>query len=374
MTRVLVVGQTPPPYGGQAIMIQSLLDGELQGVELFHVRMAFSRSMDEVGKLSAHKVLHTARVLGAIVYMRLRHGTDTLYYPPSGPSRGALLRDCALLLPTRWLFARTVFHFHAGGTATKLATLSLLERMLVRLALDAPDCSVRTSPLSPPDGEALHSRLDVVVPNGIEDPLASLPEGAVERAGGGRPVILFAGLLCASKGIDVLVEAAELLAREGRDFEVRAIGAWESPAYREQVLARVAALGLSERVRFPGVLTGERKTDAFSAADIFCFPSFFEAETFGVAVLEAMAFALPVVASDWRGLPALVADGVTGFVVPTHDARAVATKLAVLLDQPDRRRAQGAAGRDLFLSRYTRARYLEGMRQVFLRVAGEVAP
>lgn len=370
MTRVLVVGQTPPPHGGQAIMIESLLAGRLPGVELFHVRMAFSRTMNEMGKPSGHKLLHAAHLIGSIVYGRFRHRASTLYYPPSGPSRGALLRDYALLVPTRWLFAKTVLHFHAGGTSEAYARLSLPEKLLFKLAFCGADCTIRTSPLSPDDGAALRSKLDVIVPNGVEDPFpASAPRPAV----GGRPVILFAGLLCRSKGVDVLVEAARLLAASGVDFELRAIGAWQSAAYRASVRARIERLGLGDRITFPGVLTGADKARAFGEASVFCFPSYFEAETFGVAVLEAMAYAIPVVTTRWRGLPALVEDGATGFVVEVRDSVAVADKLRVLLADPERARAMGEAGRAVFVASYTREHYLARMREVFLQVAGEGA-
>ena len=50
---ILVVGQTPPPYHGQAVMVEKMLDGNYDDVELSHVRMAFSEDVDEVGKLGS---------------------------------------------------------------------------------------------------------------------------------------------------------------------------------------------------------------------------------------------------------------------------------------------------------------------------------
>ena len=48
MVRILVVGQTPPPYGGQAIMIERMLQHEYTHAKLFHVRMVFSSEIDEI--------------------------------------------------------------------------------------------------------------------------------------------------------------------------------------------------------------------------------------------------------------------------------------------------------------------------------------
>ena len=63
MKKVVFVGQTPPPYGGQALMIQRIKEGHYDGVQLFHVRMAFSKEMDEIGKASFFKVVHLFKVV-----------------------------------------------------------------------------------------------------------------------------------------------------------------------------------------------------------------------------------------------------------------------------------------------------------------------
>ena len=55
--RILVVGQTPPPFGGQALMIQLLLDGAYEDIELVHVRMSFSKELKSTGKFKFVKLL-----------------------------------------------------------------------------------------------------------------------------------------------------------------------------------------------------------------------------------------------------------------------------------------------------------------------------
>ena len=54
--RILVVGQTPPPYGGQAVMVQFLLDGKYHDIELVHVRMFFSRELKSTGTIKITKL------------------------------------------------------------------------------------------------------------------------------------------------------------------------------------------------------------------------------------------------------------------------------------------------------------------------------
>ena len=61
MKKILVLGQTPPPYGGQAIMIKTFLEGNYSHIKLFHIRMSFSKDMDEMGKVKIRKIFHLFR-------------------------------------------------------------------------------------------------------------------------------------------------------------------------------------------------------------------------------------------------------------------------------------------------------------------------
>ena len=76
-------------------------------------------------------------------------------------------------------------------------------------------------------------------------------------------------------------------------------------------------------------------------------------EGFGIPAAEAMGCELPVVASDAGGLPEVVEDGVTGYVVPKGDADALADALHSLLDDPDLGRRMGVAGRNRSLERFS---------------------
>src|SRR5450759_4880111 len=108
---VLVVGQTPPPVHGQAVMIQELLDGQYAGIALHHVRLNFSRSIDEAGAFQVRKLFVLLKTLTDIFIGRWRSQAQILYYPPAAPMFNSVIRDMCLLICTRWLFKYTVFHF-----------------------------------------------------------------------------------------------------------------------------------------------------------------------------------------------------------------------------------------------------------------------
>ncbi len=102
-------------------------------------------------------------------------------------------------------------------------------------------------------------------------------------------------------------------------------------------------------------------------AEVFCFPT--RNDAFPVVLLEAMAFELPVVATRSGGIPAMVVDGVTGFVVDIHDANALADRLAVLHGDAGLRERMGRLGRQKYLHEFTAKKHLERMEQVFVDIA-----
>ena len=115
MEDVLLVGQTPPPVNGQTTMIEELLRGRYQGIRLHHVRMTFSRNIEEVGNFQLRKILILLSTLIEIVRARFKSRARILYFPPAGPTLIPVIRDIVLLVGIRWMFQFTVFHFHAAG-------------------------------------------------------------------------------------------------------------------------------------------------------------------------------------------------------------------------------------------------------------------
>jgi glycosyltransferase involved in cell wall biosynthesis len=373
---VIVVGQSPPPYGGQAIMIGRFVKSKLAGVNLVHVRMGFSSNMDEVGRVRFSKITHMLGLIARIIYHRFANRARILYYPPAGPDRVPMFRDFIVLIATRWLFQRTIFHYHSGGISELYDELPRWQQWFFRRAYFGADAAIRLAEMNPEDGKKLEAKREFVIPNGIDDPfpdfvaLQTLPTISPQR----KLRILFVGILRESKGVSVLIEACGKLVPRGVPFEVELMGQWNSSEFADSVRRRIQELNLNEHIRFLGLLTGDEKFAAYCRADVLCFPTFFNNETFGVVLVEAMACGLPTVSTRWRAIPAVVDDGETGFLVEPHDADAVADKLAILASDVGLRSRMGQAGRSKFLREFTFTRHEALMRRALLETAGVKTP
>ena len=332
-------------------MIEKLLQGRFDRIRLFHVRLAFSEDMESVGRFAFRKVIILFTTIVEIWIARFQYQTPVLYYPPSGPNKVPVLRDIVLLCCTRWLFRKVVFHFHAGGVSGFAPQLPSMLRPLFRLAYQRPALAIRTAEQNPEDGKALNSDRSVVVPNGIEDMRGSIEE---RNAAPGEPItILFTGVLIPSKGVSVLLEAFKLAIDKGIDARLQLMGKWGDQAFQRECETFVHVNGISDRIEFLGVKRDAEKHRYFAQCDIFCFPSFFEAESFGLVLVEAMQFAKPVIGTQWRGIPSVVQHERNGFLVPVHDHGAVADRLIELARDPALRLRMGAEGRRIFEEKFT---------------------
>ena len=170
-----------------------------------------------------------------------------------------------------------------------------------------------------------------VIPNPI--PLAEIRSEKGTPVSSDRPhVVAGMGRLAPEKGFDVLIRAFALSAAELPDWGLVILGEGSERATLESI---VAELDLQDRVRLPGVLD-----DPFSAlrrADLFVLSS--RSESFGNALVEAMACGLPVIATQcWSRSPGLVRDGVDGILVPPDDVDALAAAMSELMGDEARRR------------------------------------
>jgi glycosyltransferase involved in cell wall biosynthesis len=363
--KILVLGQTPPPYHGQALMIQQLVEATFTRIRTYHVRMSFSDSMSSVGRASTGKVVHLAGVVRRALQMRLRHQIPVLYYPPAGPTPAAVMRDMMILGALRPFFSRVIFHFHAAGLSDFLETKSPALRRLARAMYGRPDAAIQISALASPDAQFFGTRRLAIIPNGIED--AALPYLDRDRAAEERVRVLFVGAISEAKGTRLLLEAVRELAARRSDFTLWMMGQFSSEAYEREVRGFCRDHQLDHVVSFLGLQVDDDKWRYFHRADILCHPSYLE--SFGNVLVEAMMFRLPVVATRAGGMPDIVESGVTGSLLADFSPGGLAAALEQLIAEPEMRQRMGKQGRRRYLERFTLDTHLQRMENFLYDVA-----
>jgi glycosyltransferase involved in cell wall biosynthesis len=161
-----------------------------------------------------------------------------------------------------------------------------------------------------------YCRVDAVIYNGID--LASIPFRERPAA---PAYLLYAGRMAPEKGVEDALEIAE---RAGRRL-LLAGGIYDADYFEQRIRPRLAALG--DRAEYLGLQPREHLYDLMAGAEALLVPSKWD-EPFGIVASEAQAAGAPVIAYTRGGLTEVIADGVTGFLVPPDDISAAAAALA----------------------------------------------
>lgn len=161
---------------------------------------------------------------------------------------------------------------------------------------------------------------------GVDD--ATLMRAAMALPAG--PKLLCVARLEERKGHRVLLEAVHALRRRGVDLHLTLIG---DGSLRESLETDVRRLGLTRDVRFAGWASGRDTLDAMQSARLVVLPSF--AEGLPIVLMEAMALGRPVISTSVAGIPELVVDGITGWLVGPGDPQGLASAIEAALGARD---------------------------------------
>jgi len=156
-------------------------------------------------------------------------------------------------------------------------------------------------------------------------------------------LVVQVGQIIPEKGVPDLLEAAAKVCLINRAVHFLFVGDGE---FLSEYRSQADHLGITDRVIFTGPLADPLSTGVFAAADLICQVSRWE-EAFGFVIAEAMAVARPVLATRTGGIPELVADGVTGYLVERGDVEAIAGRIQDLSRQPELCVRLGATGRNV---------------------------
>jgi len=188
----------------------------------------------------------------------------------------------------------------------------------------------------------------IIVPNHIDTDFfkPAVDEKEKEKLkkqfGFSKNVLVYMGRVSYEKSIDVIMRAMPIIAEKSREATFVIIGGGPE---REKLEILAKHLGIENKVRFMGFLYGRELALALQASDVFVTAS--KSENFPLSIIEAMASGLPVVAASALGLPEIVEDGRSGFLVPPDKPEEMAERVLKLFYERPLLEKFSAASREL---------------------------
>jgi glycosyltransferase involved in cell wall biosynthesis len=184
-------------------------------------------------------------------------------------------------------------------------------------------------------------------------------------------VLLWLGIFMPHRRLQDAIEALALVKKRGLRVKLLLAGstrAW--PKYGDSLKALAISLGLQQDVSFAGKIADEEIRDFYCACDAFLFPN--DQQTWGLAVLEAMACGCPVLVSEGAAVHEVLTNNQTAILFPPRDPATLAGCIERLIKEPALRLAIAEAGMQLARTQYNWQRFASHVSEVFGRVAREV--
>jgi glycosyltransferase involved in cell wall biosynthesis len=364
---VIIVGPTPPPTHGVAVLTALLLESRTirQDFEIIHIDTSDRRGLENIGRFEIRNAL--LAIQHAIAFnLALLRSKEAICYFPNAQNLWGFLRDALFLLPARFCRRSVIVHFHGAGFQDFYHTSNPVVRWLVRLSLTRVARVLVLAPTLEGQFSGIISPERVrVVTNGIPDPFGELP---VRASNPPVKTVLHLTNLGREKGIFEVLEVARYLRDRSINARIQAVGCWLRPTDQRDALAFVAEHGLEDYVVFPGPAYGEDKWRLFREADVFLFPPS-GVEGMGLVLLEAMAAALPIVAAAQGGILDAVSDQVNAELILVGDTPALCQAVERLLADSDARLRMGQASRRLFKLRFSADRWTADIATQFREVS-----
>lgn len=352
--KILFILHLPSPVHGSSVVGKQVADlaGRQTDLDSRFINLSTSASVDDIGRMRLRKLTTYLTILGKTFFALLSKRWDRVYIAIT--VKGAAFYKDVLVVGLVKLFRRPIiYHLHNKGVATRQNRF--LDKWLYRFVFRKSKVILLSKYLYPDISRFVKDENVYFCPNGIPDPLGHL----VDRSNrSGPPIVLFLSNLIESKGVYVLLQACKLLKERGIAFHCQFVGG-EGDIRATEFNAKVSELGLSDCVTYLGKKFGKDKDAIFEGADLFVLPTHYHNECMPLVLLEAMAWGLPVVSTPEGGIPDVVIDGETGFLVQQQDSSALAAKLEAIIKDPELSQRMGTVGRIRYENFFTERQFMQ---------------
>lgn len=353
--KILFIMHMPPPVHGAAMVGQYIHDSKLinEKFEGHYINLTTAKNLQDIGKVGFRKFVDFVKLLRRIRKSLKTINPELVYVTPNACG-GAFYKDYIVVQMIKRMGCQVVVHYHNKGVSTRQNRFFdsfLYQRFFKGIKV------ILLSECLYGDVKKYVKREDVFVcGNGIPDVIensACSETVASDHIDGKVPHVLFLSNLLISKGVVVLLNSLKVLKEKGCRFVCDFVGGETVEMDAAMFQAEVAKRELEGMVVYHGRKYGNDKEAFLNAADMFVFPTFYHNECFPLVLLEAMEHGVACISTTEGGIPGIIDDGKTGFLVPKHDAETLAEKIQTLLSDAALRQRMGEAGREKFEKEFT---------------------
>lgn len=327
---------------------------------LIHLDLSDHRDTHTLGRWDFTNIWLALKQYCRLVWLILRH-RPALVYIPAGQTTVGYLRDAVFIMISKVFGRKVICHLRGGNFLNWYKGTSSLMRSIVRFVHSKVDAQiVLADNLRPLFNWIIPEERIFTIPNGLDipDPNRKPPAAPLH--------VLYLSNYIRTKGVMEVLSAAWLLRDRKEQIHFRLAGGWNEKE-TESGIRKFCSDKPELNITFSGPVSGEEKERLLLEADVFVLPTYYENEGLPWALVEAMAFRLPLVSTRHAAIPSCLAEGVNGFFVEKKDADSLASALIRYLDDPGLIGKQGMASRQRYEEHFTEASMIGGLRRAFTK-------
>ena len=265
--------------------------------------------------------------------------------------------------------ARLSLRFY--GAELVLADRLWAVRSFIRVFLKRADTVDAISTYTAGRARAIYERDFSIIPYGSPLEMSVEANGDVAEKSSTTKSVLFVGRLVERKGVEYLVRAMPLLRDRGVDAHLTVVG---NGHWEREINEAIDESAARDLVTLAGRVSDDEKARLFEQCDVYVHPAIIDGrgdtEMLGVVLIEAMAYAKPLIASDVGGIPDVVKDGETGLLVPEKDPQRLAQAMERVLTDDELAEKLGKAGHALLDTYFSWDRITDCMIAEYEQVDG----
>ncbi len=364
--KVLFLLHLPPPVHGSSIVGVNIKNSVLinKSFRCSYVNLNSSSNLADVGKINIKKVFGFFFTFVELFIIIIKK-RPKLCYLALTTTGTAFYKDFLIVVLLKLFQVKLVYHLHNKGIS--LHQDNAINKFCYRFVFKNTKVILLSQYLYADIQSFVPQSNIYICPNGIDSKCVKKQTDAMKSSVKSVPQLLFLSNMFESKGVLVLLEALALLKQKQLKFECVFIGE-EKDISSSQFDDLKNKLALNEMVYFNGKKIGIEKELALLKADIFVMPTFYSKECFPLVLLEAMSYSLPIVSTFEGGIPDIVDDSLTGFLVNQKDSNQLALKLELLIRQPELRSKMGASGRIKYEAFFTMEKFENRLIEILKQV------
>lgn len=357
--KILFILHLPPPIHGAAMMGEYIKNSHLinSNFHCKYINLTTSKDLGDIGRLNYKKIKHFISLLNTIIKNVRLFKPNIVYVTPNAKG-GAFYKDFIVVQILKLLNCRVIVHYHNKGVSKKQDCI--FDNILYHIFFKNVKVILLASALYQDIKKYVLKENIYICPNGIPPMISEMSHQHKTKS---TTHILFLSNLLIDKGIYVLLDACKILKDKKIPFICNFIGGETTEINSITLQKAISNRNLNEKVIYHGKKVDKEKETFLNDCDIFVLPTL--NECFPLVLLEAMRHHTACIASNEGGIPNIIDNEKTGYIIEKNNAQALADKIIFLTKHVDICKQMGIRGYNKYENEYTLDKFESNLSKIF---------